>query len=227
MCSLVLLYILRFQEVGTLTSYRCLIWVACVWFSSSALCWHVMFSALQSGVPQGSVLWPILFIICTSQRGQTIERYQVARQHFVDDNQLESSCDTDEYSVKATVKNLEHCCTDIKTWVLENRLELSGDKTEVLPCSLKKAAQVEHAQVGESQINLSASVRDLGLVIDADLDMTAHISSVIKSCYCHLRSFGKSGPFWLKMQLMPLRCLSSCPGWTIVMALCGALKLMS
>ena len=52
----------------------------------------------------------------------------------------------------------------------------------------------EHIQVGEPQISLSASVWDLGLVTDANLDMTARISSVIKSCYCHLGSPVKLGP---------------------------------
>ena len=77
-------------------------------------------------------------------------------------------------------------------------IELNDDKTEVFPCgptSLQKVALTEHIQVGESQISLSASVRDLGLVIDANLDMTAHISCVIKSCYCHLRSLQKLQPF--------------------------------
>ena len=70
----------------------------------------------------------------------------------------------DEGSVKATVKNLEHCCRDIKTRMLENRLKLYDDKTEVLLCgpsSLQKAALIEHIQAGESRINLSASARDL------------------------------------------------------------------
>ena len=82
--------------------------------------------------------------------------------------------------------------------MLENRLKLNDDKTEVLLCrpsSLQKAALIEHMQVGESQINLSASVRGPGLVIGANLDMTANISSVIKSCYCQLRSLGKLWPF--------------------------------
>ena len=56
-------------------------------------------------------------------------------------------------------------------------------------------------QVGESQINLSPSVRDPGLVIDANLDMTAYISGVIKSCDCHLGSMGKLLPFLTKINM--------------------------
>ena len=69
---------------------------------------------------------------------------------------------------------------------MENRLKLVADKTKVLLCrpSLQKAALIEHILVGELQINLSDSVRDLGLVIDANLDMTTHI-----------RSLGKLWPF--------------------------------
>ena len=57
---------------------------------------------------------------------------------------------------------------------------------------------IEHIHIGKSQISLLASVRDLGLVIDANPDTTAQISSVIKSCYCHLRSLGKLCPFLIQ-----------------------------
>ena len=63
------------------------------------------------------------------------------------------------------------------------------------PSSLQKVALIEHILVGKSQISLSVSVSYLGLVIDANLDMTAHISSVIKSCFCRFRSLGKLRPF--------------------------------
>ena len=63
------------------------------------------------------------------------------------------------------------------------------------PSSLQKVALIERIQAGKSQISLSASVRDLGLVVDANLDMTTHISSVIKSFYCHLRLLGNLQPF--------------------------------
>ena len=72
------------------------------------------------------------------------------------------------------------------------------DETEVLLCGLsfpQKAALIAQIRVGESRMSLSASARVLGLVIDANFDMTPHINSVIKFCYCHLRSLGKLRPF--------------------------------
>ena len=80
------------------------------------------------------MLGSILFTIYTAQLGQIINRYQIARQHFADDTQLESPGGTDEDSDKAAVRNLEHCCRYIKTWMMENRSRLKDDKTEVLLC---------------------------------------------------------------------------------------------
>ena len=115
--------------------------------------------------------------------------------------------------------------------MLENKLKLNDDKIEVLLCgpsSLQMVVLIEHIQVGESQISLSASVKDFGLVIDANLDMTAHISSVVKSCYCHLRSLGKLRPFPTQEAANVIAVsLSSCPGCTIVTVLCGAFQLIS
>ena len=60
------------------------------------------------------------------------------------------------------------------------------------------------------QINLSVPLRDPGQLTDANLNMTAHISSLIKSCY-----WENCSPFWFKMQQMPwIRHLSH-PGWTM------------
>ena len=73
---------------------------------------------------------------------------------------------------------------------------------------------------------MSASVRDLGLVIDATRDVTSHIKCD-QVLLLQPQVTGKTGPFWLKMRQMPLQCLSSRPGWTIVTALCGAFQLFS
>ena len=59
----------------------------------------------------------------------------------------------------------------------------------------------DNIQEGEPQISMSTSVRDLGLVIDAHLVMTAPISNVTKSSYCDLK------PFQTQMQQTPCTVL--------------------
>lgn len=51
-------------------------------------------------------------------------------QHFADDAQLESPFGTD----KAAVIRLEHCCRDIKTWMMDDKVKLNDDKTKILLC---------------------------------------------------------------------------------------------
>ena len=46
-------------------------------------------------------------------------------------------------------------------------------------------------QVGDASIPFARSVRNLGVIIDAELTMTDHISAVVSKCHCHLRSLGK------------------------------------
>ena len=97
--------------------------------------------------------WGPTYSPCTLRSWHRSYRDHIAGQQFADDTQLESPCDMDEHSVKATVKNLEHCCRDIKTWMLENRLKLNDHKTEILlcrPASIQNAILTEHIQVGES-----------------------------------------------------------------------------
>ena len=153
--------------------------------------------ALTCGVPQGSVLGPVLFSFYTSQLGQIIERHGVCRKLFADDTELYKSFRPDPVSAANAVQAIEACCVEVKAWMSSNKLKLNDDKTEAILCgsetSLKKVT-LESITVGVSEIPLSTTVRDLGLILDRSLSMVPHINKVVKTCFLHLRALGQLRP---------------------------------
>ena len=76
----------------------------------------------------------------------------------------------------------------------KNRLKLNEEKTEALLIGSKDNRELvglKSIRVGDSNIEIMNKVRNLGLIIDSDLSMTAHINHVIKTCYFHLRRLGQ------------------------------------
>ena len=87
-------------------------------------------SQLMHGVPQGSVLGPILFVLYTTPLSNIIANHSVNHQLFADDTQLQKSAPLSELT--NLTKELDACADNIKTWMTENQLKLNDDKTEAL-----------------------------------------------------------------------------------------------
>ena len=87
------------------------------------------FTHVHSGVPQGSVLGPILFTMYIKPLSAIIDSHSIIHHSFADDLQLQMSAHPDRIS--ELLHSMQSCISDVKAWATENMLKLNDNKTEL------------------------------------------------------------------------------------------------
>lgn len=128
------------------------------------------------GVPQGSVLGPILFLLFINDLPQCISDARVCL--FADDTSLMiSACNREELEMKSYIE-----ASSLHQWLSENNLILNTAKSHAVEFYINNRFIHDSLSifVDDSELESCSSVKFLGLVVDSNLNYYQHVDAVCK-----------------------------------------------
>ena len=148
-------------------------------------------TALKQGVPQGSVLGPILVTLYIRPLGDICRKHGVIFQSCMDDQQNYLIFSPVQFGGKEKcLETLEGCISDICLWMRTNLLKLNDDKTELIVLGTRQ----QLGKVGDVTITIAndtipavPSAQNLGVHFDRELKWVVHINHLKSNFYHTLR----------------------------------------
>jgi hypothetical protein len=150
--------------------------------------------SLDVGVPQGSVLGPLLFTIYLKEVGSVILQHNVRYIAYADDIQLFVHVHPSQ--IEVATSQLQDCIADLQSWLRSRQLKMNPRKTEFIVLGRRVMISKVYAQppkllINNHEIVAKSSVRDLGLIIDSCLTMEPQANNACRIAFLYLRNISR------------------------------------
>ena len=130
---------------------------------------------VTSGVPQGSILGPLLFLVYCNDIPTCIEEHSTLAL-FADDSKLYRTL-----SSSASSASLQHDLCNITRWTKNNLMEVNAVKCKAMHISKKRTPTQTQYVINENTVEQVPIIKDLGVLITNNLCLSKHIESIVSS----------------------------------------------
>ena len=147
------------------------------------------FARVHSGVPQGSVLYPLLLTMYVKPLSAIIDSHSIVRHSFADDLQLQMSTPPD--GISELLHSIQSSIGNVKAWAIANMLKLNDNKTDIMLVTSKRIKHLHNLPTSitivNAQIPFKQSVKKLGSTLDCHITMNVHFTKIARTRYFELR----------------------------------------
>lgn len=133
---------------------------------------------LRCGIPQGTILGPLLFLLYINDLPNCLSKSQPRL--YADDTHL-TYVGVDPADIES---NLNHDLANITDWLIANKLTLNATKTEfMLIGTRQKISNLDHhpkPEINGTPIDEVTCAKSLGVLIDSNLTWRDHVDKITK-----------------------------------------------